>query len=312
MSVIIPLYNEEQLIGRCLESVLKLRIPKEIIVVDDGSTDDSAVMVERYMNSGEVRLLRQENKGVAEARNLGLSESRGDIIAFADSDDYIVPESFERLYGKFLESGADMARVGTIMIHLDGRRETREANSTLVGETLTGRHCFAEMMRTNTFTPLVFCHLMKKTLIDSHGLRFRYRYSEDDLWTSIAMCLAENVYVSDELHYVYCKKERSLTGQNLCSKLRADSHLAVAKDLYGFLSSNHMAEDAQNWMCCKILYLTADAIKTYIAIGDTDFEVSASMYQDLMRRVLPSGDLHAKRVAYMFCKRIIDMVKGML
>lgn len=126
------------------------------------------------------------------------------------------------------------------------------------------------------------------------------------------MCLAGEVYVSGELHYVYCKKERSLTGQNLCSPLRAECHLAVAKDLYGFLTSHSLSEDAQNWLCCKILYIAADAVKTYAAIGNTDFDLNAGMYQDLMRRVLSSDDLHAKRVTYMFCKRIIGTVKEML
>lgn len=164
LSVIIPLYNEGQLVGRCLESLLRLRIQKEIIVVDDGSTDNSANAVERYMDSGEVMLLRQHNKGLSEARNRGLAECRGDIIAFVDSDDYIVPESFERLYGQFVESGADMARSGAIMEFPDGRTETREADWKLWGSIVSGQNCFAELMRTNTFTPLSVCHLMKKRL----------------------------------------------------------------------------------------------------------------------------------------------------
>ena len=115
LSIIIPMYNSQDYISRCLESVIAINIPKEIIVVDDGSTDNSYGIAEKYADGGLIRLLRQENKGVSEARNLGLSVCQGNIIAFVDSDDYVMAESFERLYHAIVRTSADIVMGGNIL-----------------------------------------------------------------------------------------------------------------------------------------------------------------------------------------------------
>ena len=87
ISVIIPLYNKASSIERTLRSVLGQRVlPREVIVVDDGSTDDSASIVER-IDSPLVRLLRQENRGVSAARNRAMAEASGRWVALLDGDD---------------------------------------------------------------------------------------------------------------------------------------------------------------------------------------------------------------------------------
>lgn len=87
ISVIIPLYNKEQHIERTLDSILsQTHSPFEIVVIDDGSTDESATLVETY-ESSKVRLIRQENQGVSMARNNGIKAATGDYVAFIDADD---------------------------------------------------------------------------------------------------------------------------------------------------------------------------------------------------------------------------------
>ena len=109
LSVIIPLYNSKKYIEKCIDSVLELHISKEIIVIDDGSTDSSCQVVKSYADNGLIKLYQQENKGVSEARNLGLSVCQGDIIAFVDSDDYIIKQGFEDLYHQFKLSNSEIA-----------------------------------------------------------------------------------------------------------------------------------------------------------------------------------------------------------
>jgi len=87
VSVVIPLYNKSSYVQGALVSALFQTVPvDEIIVVDDGSTDDSAAMVET-MGDPRIRLIRQDNQGVSAARNAGLKASRGEWIAFLDADD---------------------------------------------------------------------------------------------------------------------------------------------------------------------------------------------------------------------------------
>jgi glycosyltransferase involved in cell wall biosynthesis len=94
MSVVIPVFNGERFLGEAIESVLAQgRDSLELIVIDDGSTDGSAAVAERFP---EVRMIRTENRGPAAARNTGVAESTGELITFLDADDLMKPDRLER------------------------------------------------------------------------------------------------------------------------------------------------------------------------------------------------------------------------
>src|SRR5258708_3302796 len=93
ISVVIPAYNGARTIGATLNSVLKQTVqPDEILVLNDGSTDDTAVVLEQYQN---ITVLDQENRGVAHARNVLSQQSTGDLVAFLDQDDLWHPRYLE-------------------------------------------------------------------------------------------------------------------------------------------------------------------------------------------------------------------------
>lgn len=309
LSIIIPLYNSEKYINRCIDSILELQISKEIIVIDDGSIDNSYQVVKPYADNGLIRLYQQENKGVSEARNLGLSVCSGDIIAFVDSDDYIITQGFDDLYNQFKLSNAEIAIGGVFYNALNENAWRWQPYAKLQNTELNGQECFATLMRTNTFTPLVFCYLFKKDFIDKYNLRFCHRMSEDDLWTSIAMCNATKVYVSDVLHYSYYKHSDSITGKNPNTLFRAENHIAVANDLYKYLKTHKLRHNAEEWLCCKILYIVSIAVKIYAEKGKWDFKLDLQMYQDLFKRLLSSSDEYVKKIGLMFGGRIIKTIK---
>lgn len=109
VSVVIPAYNAERTIGATLESVLSQTYsPTEIIVVDDGSTDDTVGVVETFGDT--VRLLRRSNAGHAAARNAGVTVSRGEFVGFIDADDLWLPEKLERQVA-FLQAHSEVGAV---------------------------------------------------------------------------------------------------------------------------------------------------------------------------------------------------------
>lgn len=101
ISVIVPVYNVIEWLPRCVESIRRQTYPNlEIILVDDGSTDNSGALAEKMaLEDKRVRVFHKENGGTSSARNLGISKARGDYIGFVDSDDYIEPQMYEKLLG---------------------------------------------------------------------------------------------------------------------------------------------------------------------------------------------------------------------
>ena len=111
ISIIIPVFNVEKYIEKCLESVINQTYENlEIIVVDDGSTDHSGFICDEYAKKDErIRVIHQDNKGISVTRNVGINEASGDYIAFVDSDDYIDNEMYEILLKCIETYDADIA-----------------------------------------------------------------------------------------------------------------------------------------------------------------------------------------------------------
>lgn len=125
VSVIIPAYNAEQFIARTLESVLAQTYRNiEVLVIDDGSQDDTAAIVSRYKQQDDrVKLLYQVNSGVAAARNLAIQSARGEFIAPIDADDIWSPDAIAKLVLRFQQSRSDVGVVYTWSLDIDGQEQ---------------------------------------------------------------------------------------------------------------------------------------------------------------------------------------------
>lgn len=110
ISAIVPVYNSKDYLGKCVDSITSQSYKDvEVILIDDGSTDGSGELCDKYAQ-GDVRIkvLHSVNGGPSSARNIGLSNSSGDLIMFLDSDDYLEPNALNMLMGKYREHGADI------------------------------------------------------------------------------------------------------------------------------------------------------------------------------------------------------------
>ena len=111
ISIIVPIYNSENYIKKCLDSILAQTYSNlEVILIDDGSTDNSYNICKDYQKKdNRIVLLQQKNAGVSRARNHGLEVAKGEYIGFVDSDDYIEPEMYEILLNSIIESNSKIA-----------------------------------------------------------------------------------------------------------------------------------------------------------------------------------------------------------
>ena len=117
ISVIIPVYNTESYLRKCLDSIVNQTYRDlEIIIIDDGSTDGSGEICDEYrITDSRIRVLHTENHGLSCARNRGLDEAKCEWIGFVDSDDWIEPDMYEVLLNSAVETGADIVECGVIL-----------------------------------------------------------------------------------------------------------------------------------------------------------------------------------------------------
>lgn len=125
LSVIIPVYNTEKYLSRCVDSVLNQTYRDlEIILVDDGSTDGCSAICDEYAKKdSRVKAFHQVNGGQSSARNFGLKEFKGDYLTFLDSDDWLDLDTYEQVFLKIQDTDADMVMFNFVEEHKNGKKE---------------------------------------------------------------------------------------------------------------------------------------------------------------------------------------------
>ena len=116
VSIVVPAYNREKEIAGCIKSLINQTLKEiEIIVIDDGSTDNTSKTVQAF-DDARIKLIRTENRGQGLARNTGISVAKGEYIGFVDSDDDVSPDMYEKMYEKAIKFNADMVQCCTAFI----------------------------------------------------------------------------------------------------------------------------------------------------------------------------------------------------
>jgi glycosyltransferase involved in cell wall biosynthesis len=122
ISLIIPCYNAEFSLEKCLKSVIEQDYPTlEIIIIDDGSTDNSSKIYEEFQRKDQrIKIIKQENAGVANARNKGIKIANGEYLCFVDSDDWVEKNYCSELYRLLISENADISIIEASYENLDG------------------------------------------------------------------------------------------------------------------------------------------------------------------------------------------------
>ena len=112
ISIIVPVYNTEEYIERCIRSIMEQTYENlEILLIDDGSTDNSGKLADEYVkDDARIKVYHKKNGGLSDARNYGFSMSTAEYVCFIDSDDFISLDFYEKLYKKAIADGADIAK----------------------------------------------------------------------------------------------------------------------------------------------------------------------------------------------------------
>lgn len=178
VSIIVPIYNAERYLDKCIKSIVgQTHKNLEIILVNDGSTDGSLDICKKYVDNDErILLINKENGGVSSARNKGLENITGDYIGFVDSDDYISSDMYQKLLSAILENEADISECGYFKIELDDNTIIKHS---LQPNVIKGNYnCLYNYLKQNNTQNFNCNKLYKKTTFN--GVKYpNYKYSED-------------------------------------------------------------------------------------------------------------------------------------
>lgn len=234
LSIIVPGYNVEQYISDCLDSIVDQTFTDyEVILVDDGSPDKTGDIMDEYASKYEkFRVVHTLNGGLSVARNRGLAISTGEYIAFVDSDDILLPDSYELLVSSLDKNGADIAIGG--VERFDSKRKVRSfLHKNAIHDTILGTSIkeHPELVYDTT----VWNKVYKKSLIMVNNLLFPEGvFYEDIAFTLEAHLLAKKVNIIDSIVYKWRWREgdnRSLTQRRNDTLLYGHRLLALNKAL---------------------------------------------------------------------------------
>jgi len=172
VSIIVPVYNVEQYLEKCLETLVNQTLEDiEIIIVNDGSKDKSKEIINKYIDNypNKIAYLEKENGGLSDARNYGIPYSRGEYIAFLDSDDYVELDTYENMYYLAKKEDSDMVECDFIW-------EYPKKSKVDVGKIYNGKHQMLEKIRVVAWNKLI-----KRSILEESNVMFPKGYRYEDL-----------------------------------------------------------------------------------------------------------------------------------
>jgi len=224
VSVIVPVYQGEKYLHQCLESLNNQTIQDiEIIVVNDGSTDQSADIIDHWKNKNpKIRSIDSPNKGVSHARNLGLHAAMGQFVGFADADDWVEKEMFERMVNDAVRYNAELV-ICNVMIHsasaIPSTRLPLIASKIKVSDNRVG---FINQLMDFAFDYANWNKLYRRSIITQHQLQFSTAlHIWEDLLFNLEYSLAANLAIAiEDPFYHYRLHEASVMHRQLHGRLQ--------------------------------------------------------------------------------------------
>ena len=213
ISVVIPVYNVEKYLRRCLDSVLhQVDVTKEIILVDDGSTDLSGKICDEYAEKHpEVKCLHISNSGPATAKNIGYDHATGNYIAFVDSDDEIKPNMFSKMLQSGYKHDAEIVCCNYIQINENGTYEhTKHTGEEYV---LNQDEAIKALLIKDKIYSQCWTKIYKKSMIDANHIRNTdgLKTDEDFIYNIQAFACSKTVCIVDQPLYIYTHRSLSLS-----------------------------------------------------------------------------------------------------
>jgi len=295
ISVIVPVYNIETYIKKCLDSILAQTFTDfEVIVVNDGSIDQSGIICDEFAKYDQrLKVIHQSNGGLSAARNKGISESRGNYLAFVDGDDWIEKHMFEKLFHLYSSTECEIAICG-VGREVNGIKKYHLPEKETVIE-LSNIEGLRELFKGKLYRFAACNKLYKRRCFE--GITFPVNKIHEDLATTYkVMARAKKVTFINYIGYVYVNREGSILNK-IYNKKRLDSfhsweEIIIFMDIYYPELSNEYLACFTYWTIDHMYYIynqVDDEQKRY------DYMLYIQKYiQKYYMRLIKSKTLNAK------------------
>lgn len=279
ISVIVPVFNIEKYVPECIESIQKQTYHNmQIILVDDGSSDNSGLLCDRYAaTDSRIAVIHKENGGLVSARKTGIQAARGRYVGFVDGDDYIAPKMYQRLVKEIETSQADFVQAG----YWEGSIRRAPCKTKEIGFS-ENKLCFLKTMIAtpenceisyNIWSKLFRAELLKKSYMQVPD---NCSYGEDMINACICILESTKAVVLDETLYYYRVRSDSLSHKNGMDRIRnmfkLYESLCDMMDIYGYEE-----KDIMNIFLWDMLY------KSMFGMCKTDYRMALYYYGDMDR-----------------------------
>ena len=270
VSIIIPIFNTENYIAKCLNSLVNQTLQDiEIICVNDGSTDDTMLIVNKYaQKDSRIKIIHQEHSKQGAARNKGLKIVQGEYIGFVDSDDWVDLDYFEKLYNTSKKYDSDLALATNIRT---GNGKTKKRITLNKEEFITDLqkkmdicHQWKDGCPTNK--------LYRTEFLNRHNIRFPEGVScEDKLFTTQAVYYANGIATVPNTYYYYFRNPKSTVNLSKKSREKTNDKEQARRDVLNFLKlKNAKIRDKDFWAVKK----------DYKLFGITWYRIKESFYTE--------------------------------
>jgi GT2 family glycosyltransferase len=318
VTLIVPIYNKERELDRCLDSLLRQTCREfEIILVDDGSTDSSGAVCDSYAQRHPelVRVIHKPNEGPSSARNRGLDAARGEFVIFPDPDDWVEPDYVQTLLSLQREYQADMVCVGHYVdsdgISAPDRRDQPQAM-------MSGKDAQRGLLLPPRLQGFSWNKLYRMEIIREQNLRFQEElFITEDLW--FAYCYLPHCrrvcYAPSKRIYHYCQSGESITANIFSPRKLGVIRVMeqIREDCAG--RDPELAQIAEDEICTVAVNLLWMLVNS----GEKDADTMAYLRKNILRTLpgyfrsgIYGGGRKVQALLALICPRLFTWIKNLV
>ena len=300
VSIIVPVYQVENYIRQCIDSILVQTFTDfELILVDDGSKDKSGQICDEYaVLDQRVKVIHKENGGLSDARNCGMDQAVGNYFMFVDSDDYIAPTMLEYLYKALMNKEADIAVCNFLYFFEEDRK--RDFSTNIQSEVLSGAEIFYSRKNERVYGiwTVAWNKLYKRETLGN--VRFRFgKYHEDEFWANDIYQMDIKVVTIPECLYYYRQRDNSIMGRK---NIKRDFDIleALQERIAVYFMDERHADQAYKVMIFSLEYLAESKKLITNKDEENQFLQAEKKTKDMIKRLKKMNLSKIKRVSLVF------------